>query len=178
MKLRLFLSISALSLGLVIVVVSLLGVQPINAGEDDINAKKLYIGRVLPDHIAYPLLMAMDRFYLETADETERIHKQIEYASRRLFYAQQLLSQDDKEKLPLALSTLTKAEKYLIKASLEAIKLEPENKLLKKTALNSLKYHYSRVDKLSHKFTDSQRSILDDLKKEEKALINQLESDL
>lgn len=173
MKVRLLLSISAFSFGLLIVLVSLMSIEAVSAGENNTSSKKLYMGQVLPDHIAYPLLMAMDRFYLETSDDKERIYKQIEYANRRLFYTQELLAQKDTEKLPLALSTLTKAEKYLIKASLESMEIEPDEGI--QTAIfRSLQYHYSQLEELTDEFTDSQRSILDQLKTEEKSLIEQL----
>ena len=174
MKVRLLLSISAFSLGLLIVAISLLSIEAVSAGENNITSKKLYMGQVLPDHIAYPLLMAMDRFYLETAGQTERIYKQIEYADRRLFYTQELLAQKDTEKLPLALSTLTKAEKYLIKASLESIEIKSDENV-HNAILSSLQYHYSQLEKLTHKFTDSQRSILDELREEESSLIEQFQ---
>lgn len=174
MKLRLFLSFLAFAFGLGLVGVSLLTTDAVEAGENDMSAKKLYMGQVLPDHIAYPLLMAMDRFYLETANDTERIYKQIEYSNRRLFYTQELLAQDDVEKLPLALSTLTKAEKYLIKASLESMELESADETVRDIVLRSLRYHRSELDKLAHKFTNSQRPILDELKTQEQALLEQL----
>ncbi|MEN8253804.1 MAG: hypothetical protein ABFQ62_05535 [Patescibacteria group bacterium] len=176
MKLRLLLSVFAFSLGVMIVGVSLLTMEAISAGENNIASKELYIGQVLPDHIAYPLLMVMDRFYLETADEKERIYKQIEYSNRRLFYTQTLLAQGDAEKLPLALSTLTKAEKYLIKACLESMELTAPDKTTKDIVLRSLIHHHGQLGDLAHKFTDSQRSILDELRKEEKALMEQLDN--
>src|SRR5690554_2706228 len=78
------------------------------------NSRSLYIDdQILPDHISYPVLMAIDRLRLETASEIEQVYLQTEYANRRLAYATELFDRDQDE---LAVTTLTKAQKYLLHA--------------------------------------------------------------
>ncbi len=119
MVLRLFFSVSALGLGAIILLASLATPQKVSS--DVYGAQRqLYLGEeVLPDHVLYPALMAMDRMYLDQAEGVEKLHVQIQYAFRRLDHAEKLVRD---EQYGLANTTLTKAQKYLnhaMQASLE-----------------------------------------------------------
>ncbi len=87
--------------------------------------RKFYVQKeILPDHSLYPLLMAIDRFRLEMADRERRIYLSVAYAKRRLFYATRLI---EKGEMALALTTLTKSQKYLNQALLEVQALQASN---------------------------------------------------
>lgn len=138
------------------------------------TSKRLYLGKVLPDHTLYPVLMALDRLQLETSSPTERIYLQLDYANRRLYYTQELLASNDTEKQAIALTTLTKAEKYLIQAVKELESLEEVDESLEQHVTKTLEFHYKELDKLIHRFPDYQRSPLDQLREEERNLLESL----
>jgi KaiC/GvpD/RAD55 family RecA-like ATPase len=70
---------------------------------------------ILPDHFLYPLKMIRDRIWLFlTTDSLKRAELLLVYADKRLWAAQMLL---DKGKEDLAVTTATKAEKYLEQAA-------------------------------------------------------------
>lgn len=121
---------------------------------------------VLPDNTLYPALMVMDRVQLETAPNSERIFLEMEYANRRLGYAQRLLQKD---KQSLAISTLTKAENYLHQAAQDAQKLQVSSSVNIRIA-EDLKYHSTAIQNMKGEFTDSYRSVLDKLIQENAAI--------
>jgi len=175
MKTRLLLSFLAFLIGLGVISASLLNTPSgIAAGQTSISSKQMYIGEVLPDHVAYPVVAAMDRFYLETATPTERIHYEIKYSHRRLEYAKALLEKGE-DKQDLALATVTKSQKYLIKASNEAeqIDLSDSTRDLLKRALM---FNIREVKELTLKFPDYDRSVLDELRQQEQMLLDKLQS--
>lgn len=76
-----------------------------------------YPGRVLPDSPLWSLKALRDRFWLMiTTDSKRRIELKILFADKRLGASEILFK---KKKASEALTTLTKAEKYLEEASLE-----------------------------------------------------------
>ncbi len=106
--------------GTFILLVSLLSANRNAAGDTSrLLAQKVYFNQtILPDNIFYPLLMVGDRAKLLTADGEAKILLRIEFSARRYGYAVQLI---EKEQPVLALTTLTKSQKYLFIAGNEVL---------------------------------------------------------
>lgn len=175
MKQRLLFSFLGLMLGLGVLGLSLMsGKSGALASPSGMSAKEIYLGEILPDHIAYPFIVALDRFYLETTTPTERIHFEIKYSHRRLEYARALLEKGEGYQ-DLALSTLTKSQKYLLKAALEGEQIELSDST-QDLLIRALIYNIKEVEDLTHQFPDFQRSVLDGLREEEQLALNKLQS--
>ncbi len=114
-RIRIALSILALLGGFGIMAISLGAANPVWSSEGGATQLRFYVDdEILPDHVLYPGLMAVDRLRLEAAEEPrDRMLLEIEFANRRLKYAQALVVKNNPG---LALTTATKAEKYLIHA--------------------------------------------------------------
>ncbi len=83
-------------------------------GETKADYQLAYPG-ILPDHFLYPLKMIRDRIWLFlTTDSLKKAELLLTYADKRIWAAQMLL---DKGKEDLAVTTATKAEKYLEQAA-------------------------------------------------------------
>lgn len=174
MKLRLLLSVVGLLFGIGIISVSMMtSVNRPLAGNSSVADKEMYLGEVLPDHLGYPVVAAIDRFYLETANPTERIQYQVKYSHRRLYYTQSLLAKGEETK-DLALSTLTKSQKYLLKACQELAQNEVDDSTTQ-LVIRALAYNINQVEDLTHQFPDSQRTIIDELRAQEQAALEQLQ---
>lgn len=134
--------------------------------------KKLYFGKeILPDNVLYPVMMATDRIQLETASSSDRIFMQVEYANRRLSYAEDLL---EEQKEALALTTLRKAESYLHSAVQESIDTKADASV-KERLSKSLAYHSQKMKDMSSHFTDANRAVLDKLVEENNVTSQALE---
>lgn len=137
------------------------------------SKKQFYINEaLLPDHVAYPALMVVDRMKLEMDTPEERVYTQIEYARRRFEYAQALL---EKGNTGLALTTVTKAEKYLINAAHDALKLE-QGDAQRRFVYRTLVYYDADLQKLKPQFPDADRPMIEQLQRELMALQLQLET--
>lgn len=128
-------------------------------------ARKVYFSRtILPDNIFYPLMMISDKVKLETAGFEEQILLKLEYSQRRYGYATQLL---DKDQSMLALTTLTKSQKYLFAAGNEVIadptKISPETTLAVREAFaQSLK----QLPEFKQNYKGDDAQIIDELAQE------------
>ncbi len=87
---------------------------------DTASRRHFYISaEILPDHLLYPVVMMIDKTALASAKTpAERIRIQVNYAHRRLNSARTLSAHN---KPGMALSTLTKSQKYLNQAAQDAI---------------------------------------------------------
>lgn len=82
------------------------------------SSRKFYFAsEVKPDHVLYPLFMTFDRIRLETASPEEHVLLELVYAQRRFEHGLELLESGDE---PLAVTTFSKAQKYLISAAQRA----------------------------------------------------------
>jgi hypothetical protein len=173
MKTRLCLSLTALFFACSVLLISLFtATSASSSGSHAMAGRKLYFGKeILPDNVLYPVMMATDRVQLETASNYDRIFMQVEYANRRLDYSKQLL---DEEKQALAVTTLTKAEKYLHNAIQEAIEIKASDSI-KERLRKSLEYHSTQIKKMSPQFTDGDRALLDKLIEENNATLPSLQ---
>jgi hypothetical protein len=174
MKIRLLLSSIAFVFGSGILLVSLFmsASQVSSSGQNTNEDHNLYFNRtLLPDHVFYPALMVVDRIQLETASDYERVFKDIEYAHRRLEYAEELLVLGKQD---LALTTLTKAEKYLANAVLDAKAIQAPPSVMERIA-KAIEYHDKRIKELSPQFTsDADRAVLDKHLSENEAILKSI----
>jgi hypothetical protein len=173
-KIRIVLSLSALVFGLGILGLSLTTATAAESATTSMQAssRQLYWdGQVLPDHVAYPVLMALDRAKLEAASPSERIFIQVEFANRRLEYSQELL---DKENTSLAITTLTKAYKYLIRAAQETLDGNMPSSVAEHV-IKALEYHNKQLGIIKTQVPDSDRAVLDQLMVEGDVLLKRLQ---
>lgn len=141
----------------------------------DILSRSLYVDdQVLPDHISYPLLMVLDRARLEIATPVERVYLQTEYANRRLIYAQALLEKNNPD---LAVTTLTKGQKYLLYAAI-AVADQEDVPRLKNHVTKTIQFHVRSIqhtlDTETELFSDSQRASIVKLNEELLAVLGQM----
>jgi hypothetical protein len=135
------------------------------------NERQLYFSdQILPDHVLYPALMAADKVKLETSSDLEKVYLKTTYANLRLEATQELL---DKGNQDLALTTLTKAEKYLLEAASDALCDEiPDH--TREHVLKTMLYHHLLTQKLKTQFDENQWPVIDQLNEECKIFHTQL----
>ena len=128
----------------------------------NINYGLAYAGKILPDSFLWPLKAVRDKLWLFiTTDDLKKIDLKILFADKRIGGAVTLF---EKGKNEIALSTLTKAEKYLEEASLaeEQLRLEGKthsNEVCLRLANASLK-HYETLLEIESKAPDDMRSVI------------------
>ncbi len=127
-------------------------------GEKSSADRLLYFDKaMLPDHVLYPLYMAADRVRLDVAPQDQRVVLEIEYANNRLLAGEELL---DLKKEALAVSTFTKAEKYLDDAVQDFRKQHGPDST-KKLLIKAMSYHSKRLKVLTGQMTDPDRAVVD-----------------
>lgn len=159
MKTRFFLSLLAFGFASLILISSLAAAT--NASSTDGNStteREIYFNStVLPDHVLYPVRMVIDRVKLEISPEHEQVFMKVEYAHRRLEYAEELLK---KQKEELSVSTLTKAEQYLYQAVTQARQIEAPDSVMQRLK-KAVEYHTKRLHELSPLYNDANRAVVD-----------------
>lgn len=173
---RLTLSLGALLFGIGVLGISFANANSIlSANNVNESTRQFYVNQnILPDHVAYPVLMAVDKVRLELEPPTEQIYTQVEYGNRRLEYAQTLIERGNQA---VALSTLTKAEKYILHAAQEAL-AQDAAPTVKHFLIRTLSYHQERMQQLKPSFVDSDRVQLDQLIHQQQIVKEQLQSSL
>lgn len=172
---RLSLSCLALVAGLGILAVSLSQTsQPAFSASDDLDAshRQVYFDQILPDHVAYPMLMALDRLRLESASDTDQVYLNVEYGQRRFEYTVELL---DKDRPGLALTTLTKAMKYQMHAAQLTIDGDMPSSV-RQFVSQAIAYQLKQVAAIKGRFSDQDRAIIDQLISEGQAVRQHLEA--
>lgn len=163
MKLKyLWISLLAVLLGLFIVVVSVASSvgEFLPVEKVDATQRQLYFSHtILPDHMAYPLLMVADRIQLEIAPSKKKLWFQVEYGWRRLDYARKLL---EKDKSDLALSVFTKSQKYFLNATQTAIEEQADDEV-KLTLLKHVVLYIGDAKAVAENFTGAQKAVTDRL---------------
>lgn len=135
------------------------------------NEKQIYLSdEILPDHVLYPVLMAADRVKLESASDLEKIYLKTAYANLRLEATQGLLEKEDQD---LALTTLTKSQKYLLEAASDAL-ADNVPDYTRLHVLKTMLYHQAMIQKLKKQFNENQWPIIDQLHEEAKIFHTQL----
>lgn len=174
-KLRFIGTVLALSTAVGILFISLSTVSAVQSASGVDQPKHFYMeGTLLPDHIAYPIVMMVDRAHLESSTPIEQVYLKTEYANRRLEYAQKLLEKDNTN---LAVTTLTKSQKYLLSAARQAIETDMSATVIKHV-IATIEYHREQTALLAPKLPDNERAVLDGLNEECAVVIEQLKSKL
>lgn len=171
--LRLGFSALALTFGMSIVGVSLLTAGSVESIEGErMSERILYMNdEILPDHVLYPLVMVSDRVELELADEHEQLYIKIQYAEQRLGYAKQLVERGNTE---LALSTLTKAQKYLLAVGHSVLEHQLQGAIRTRT-MDEIQFQAAEIRQLAPQFSDEQVAVIDALVAENAVLEKQLQ---
>lgn len=121
-----------------------------------------YPGKILPDSFFWPLKALRDKIWLTiTTDQLKKVELRVLFADKRLGGATKLIEENKNE---IALSTLTKAEKYLEEASLTEEKLRSEGKAqsneINFLLANASLKHYEVLMDLENKVPDDMKSII------------------
>lgn len=162
--LGLFLAASILSISVFSIIAS-----PVSGADGTSSSTRTlyFTDEILPDHVLYPAMMAVDRVQLTIANPAEKILLQVEYADRRLASGLELL---EKKNQSLAVTTLTKAEKYLQQAALAAQQPDvPER--TRHIIKESIHFHANSLREVSPQLSDTDRSVIDKLLLENEAVL-------
>jgi hypothetical protein len=139
------------------------------------NDTQFYLnGDILPDHTLYPMVMIADKIKLEMAQEHQKITIYTTYANLRLQAAIQLLEKDQNQ---LALSTLTKSQKYLLKAAQTTLEQNPSD-TTKEHVLKTLTYHINKHQEIKDQFSHEEKNVVDQLDMESQVFVDSLKSEL
>jgi flagellin-specific chaperone FliS len=179
MKIRFVLSFVALVSAVSILFVSLSSASLHSvqsaSGSFQQTRKQFYVSsKILPDHVAYPILMGIDRVRLESTTPVEQVYMKTAYANRRLESAKSLLEKGENE---LAVSTLTKAQKYLLSAGNQVLDLEMSTSVTRHV-LETIEFHIAETQQLAGQLSDRDRAVIDGLNEECGVMTSQLQSRL
>ncbi|MBQ6154719.1 hypothetical protein IJJ27_02190 [bacterium] len=90
--------------------------------------RQLYFGnQILPDHVFYPVLVAVDRLELEFSEPREQLEMRMKLADKRLEAAKGLFAKGKQE---LAFVTLGKGHQYLLRANDDALQYDKTDSLV------------------------------------------------
>lgn len=172
-KTKVITSTLALLIGVFIFGTSLLMASQVRSSAfPRVSERKLYFSnRILPDHVFYPILMVADRAILFFSFGNEKIYVKMGMAEDRLKSARILLEKDQEE---LALSTMTKSQKYLFSAANDFLQSTNQSEAVKKDLLASLNHNYSEMRECRSNFEVIDTTPIGDLLTESEALIGQL----
>ncbi|MCB9813365.1 MAG: hypothetical protein H6772_03085 [Pseudomonadales bacterium] len=172
-KTKLMMSGLALIIALFIFGVSLIMASQIRSENSlRVSERKFYVGKtILPDHVLYPILMVADRIILQSSFGNRKIYVQMRLADDRLYSSKVLINNDQEE---LALSTMTKAQKYLINAAQEFLNSDNQQESVKKDLLRSLENNSRELKKCKDNFERVDTSPIESLLVELDALIIKL----
>lgn len=138
------------------------------------SEKKFYLGeRILPDHVLYPALMVADSVILNTSYGNRRIYVKIRFSQDRLNSAQLLIAKNEEM---LALSTMTKSQKYLITAAQDFLSSKQQSESVKNDLLLALNENMLELKKCQAKLNEIDTTPAGDLLVESSVLIDQLKN--
>lgn len=140
-----------------------------------ISEKKLYVGRMLPDHIFYPALMVVDRMLLFFSSQEGGIYTRIRFAEDRLESGRLLLLKQEEE---LAISTFTKSQKYLIIAASKVLTTQEYSDLVAKDLVLAIQYNIRSLEEYKPLFQHADTAPIDQLIIESKTLIMLLQANM
>lgn len=136
---------------------------------DKESERKFYVSkRILPDHILYPVLMAIDKGLLMVATGESEIFLRIRLAQDRMLSAQALLQKGEET---LALSTLTKSQKYLIIATQQFLSSQETTREVGVALLQALQENTQNLRNSQVKFSNIPTGPISDLIIESESLI-------
>jgi hypothetical protein len=157
-----WLSLIALFFGVFVVAISITTSVPAAYPSLKLEAsnRQFYLNNtILPDHVVYPLLMVVDKVQLKITPFPERLWLQAEYGWRRLDYAHQLL---EKEKYDLALTALTKSQKYFLNATQEVLTTETNDEV-RLMMLKHFTAYLWEASVVADNFDGAQKAVADQL---------------
>lgn len=166
MKKILFVTL-ALAFAFVILIISIIKISvPVSAQNNEaisgVNYPLPYPG-ILPDHPLYPIKMVRDRIWLFlTNDSVQKTKLLLHFADKRINSAKALL---EKEKLDLAITTASKAEKYLEKTfdQLEKLKDENQREQIRSTMSTTLLKHEEILEALKERVEPEKETLVESL---------------
>jgi len=174
-KVKFVSSTLALLFGFLVFGVSLIMTSQVNlnlGNSSKVSERKFYVGeKILPDHVFYPLLMVADKIILKISFGDRKVYVKIRLAEDRLYSAKMLIEKGQED---LALSTLTKSQKYLITAVQDFLNNDSQSELVRKDLLLALKNNSRELKYCQNDFVFIETTPLGDLLVESKALISQL----
>lgn len=136
------------------------------------SSKKLYFStQLLPDHVLYPTLMAFDKVLVSiTPQSQQKVFLYTDLAADRLSRAEKLL---EKQEYELVITTLTKSQKYLLRAASEAFALpaDQQNTELWKQLAARLMESQQKLQTIKQELHSQETSPLDALSAEIDALL-------
>lgn len=128
----------------------------ISAGD---RVRQLFTPPILPDHPLYLFGMVTDRVELSLAPSEKQFGIRIQYANTRLATANALI---ERGRLNLAMSTITKAEKYLVASAGDIQKLPSEQQEDARVILrDTITLHKDQLIAMKSSFSDGGRAIID-----------------
>ncbi|MBP7740614.1 hypothetical protein KA089_00330 [Candidatus Woesebacteria bacterium] len=138
------------------------------------SEKKFYLGeRILPDHVLYPALMVADSLILKSSFGNNRIYVKIRLSQDRLRSSQLLLAKNEEM---LALSTMTKSQKYLITAAQDFLSSKHQSDSVKNDLLLALHDNMYELKRCQVDLHEIDTSPVGDLLVESSVLIDQLKN--
>lgn len=165
-------------LGVVILLLSLMTANSLTTTNDKlpIEGWKFYLGReILPDNILYPLLMVKDRLQHDQAEPIDQVTLKLEYAEKRYQTSQELVARDQ---FPLAISTLTKSQKYMISAGYQILSLEQINQDQLQSIRDALDHSIYRIDAFSANYPGQDLGALNQLREDSRVLLSKIDEHL
>jgi hypothetical protein len=165
----------ALILGFLIFGLSLIMTSQVSSSSSsNVSERKFYVGeKILPDHVFYPLLMVADKMILKTSFGERRIHVKIRLADDRLYSAKMLIEKGHED---LALSTITKSQKYLITAAQDFLNSEEQSESVREEILSALENNFRELRSCRHDFNSIDTTPIGDLLVESKVLIEKIKN--
>lgn len=168
----------AILFGVFIVVISLFAYSGNKSAQfEKKSVTTFYFSKtILPDHVLYPILMAFDKGLLFITTGESELFLRIRLAQDRMLRAQQLLDKGDEG---LALSTLTKSQKYVLFAGQQFL----SNKELYsveagRAILSALQENTSNLQESEKRFKTISTIPIEDLIQESLTLISIIESSI
>lgn len=164
--------------GVVILALSLLTANNLTMRGSGVPGQqwKFYLGReILPDNILYPLLMIRDRLVLDYSSPSDQVTLKLAYAEERFATAQRLLEHDEGS---LAVSTITKYQKYVISAGYQVLELEAPEKNQLEAALSAAYRSLERTEGLSKLYPEYDLNSINQLRDDTRIVITKLEEQL
>jgi hypothetical protein len=177
-RLRFLLSSLALFVGLTIAGISFSAAtsgEAYSENDHSASSKKLYLNqKLLPDHLFYPVVAATDRTRLELATPIDRIYLQVQYGQRRFLYTKELLEKGHRS---LALSTLTKSQKYFIIAAQEYLDQDLANSV-GRFLVRAINYHLDQIGQIKSELNPQEVDVIEKLCQENRILKEKIEKEI
>lgn len=171
---RIFFSGLALTFGLAVMAVSLASANQVVSYGGSAGTKSFYLsGKILPDHLIYPLVATVDRIILIAAPVQEKIKLQLAYCQIRLDYSRGLL---DKGQPGMAMAALTKSQKYCGLAAQQALDHEIQGDL-RSQVVDELAQNIEQTQNLMAEFNPDQSSLANQLNQLNQLFLDQLKAE-